>query len=369
MGHTASPKLLSFMALLPQTAAGVPFPGVDPTLQELAEIQTIDHVLLWLGSPHLLQPLSSALGATPMLRDVVFVPQSTWDSVAGALRIPPAPAADAADAADADPLSAVVAAAPRPLNPIELGHFHQVRRISRLRLGLTAKEEVPGPAATTPAGIAFGGPAPATPAVGVNPEVSVVSQPQLRLSSVADPTLDSLLVRLPGVRIRALFTACANVRGKEPGTDIEPSVEQISAVHQIIGGDMPPYVDFSIFGPHGRRMLTKLTYFAYTHLPDGSWQRNSLPGPSTFELWWAAFRVLRCTLLLLEVVPPEILDAYGEFIREQNTAYGPDAWFLVYQADVRMRSEHFDRIRRRAERAHHAAQTHVYHSTFKPEAP
>ena len=93
------------------------------------------------------------------------------------------------------------------------------------------------------------------------------------------------------------------------------------------------------------------------------------PGPSTFDLWWASYRVLRCALLLLDAVPPEVLDAYGEFIREQNQAYGRDAWFLVYQADVRMRSEQFDRLRRRAERQHQLEQAASMQSHFDPARP
>ncbi len=29
------------------------------------------------------------------------------------------------------------------------------------------------------------------------------------------------------------------------------------------------------------------------------------------------------------------------------TKYGPDCWLLIYQADVRMRGEHFERLRRK----------------------
>eukprot|EP00969_Alexandrium_andersonii_P244830 10818197-Alexandrium_andersonii.AAC.1 len=52
-------------------------------------------------------------------------------------------------------------------------------------------------------------------------------------------------------------------------------------------------------------------------------------------------------MLLLKQCSPEPLDLYGEHIRGLHEAYGNEAWFLIYQADVRMRSEEFDRIRRR----------------------
>eukprot|EP00969_Alexandrium_andersonii_P338602 14964976-Alexandrium_andersonii.AAC.1 len=52
-------------------------------------------------------------------------------------------------------------------------------------------------------------------------------------------------------------------------------------------------------------------------------------------------------MLLLKQCAPEPLDLYGEHIRSLHEAYGSETWFLIYQADVRMRSEEFERIRRR----------------------
>jgi hypothetical protein len=49
----------------------------------------------------------------------------------------------------------------------------------------------------------------------------------------------------------------------------------------------------------------------------------------------------------LEAIQPERLELYGEHIRSLLTAYGPDCWFLIYQADIRMRSEQFERLRRK----------------------
>ena len=50
--------------------------------------------------------------------------------------------------------------------------------------------------------------------------------------------------------------------------------------------------------------------------------------------------------------PLERLDLCGEHLRSFLTTYGPSCWFLIYQADVRMRSEHFERIRRRLQIEH-----------------
>ena len=137
-------------------------------------------------------------------------------------------------------------------------------------------------------------------------------------------------------------------RGDFPHEDQEPTPDQLSAVHQLIRAGVPPYVDFSLFGPHGRRMLRKLHLVAQRYDPStGTWRRQELPGPPCFDSWWRCWLVFKCCLILLKESKPEPLDLYGELIRDLSQRYGPSCWFLIYQADVRMRSEELDRIRRR----------------------
>ena len=73
-----------------------------------------------------------------------------------------------------------------------------------------------------------------------------------------------------------------------------------------------------------------------------------LPGPPDFDTWWKSWLVLRCALLLLKAVKAERLELYSELIRTLFNQYGVQCWFLIYQAGARMRSEVFERIRRRA---------------------
>ena len=136
-----------------------------------------------------------------------------------------------------------------------------------------------------------------------------------------------------------MFNAYALARGAEPAEDVEPTVEQISAVAQVVAADLVPCADFSILGPHGRRLAGKLNFLAWTFQLDGTWHHRELPGPPSFEHWWASFRVLRTIFLLLDVAPPELLDNYGEMVRSFHLLYGADAWFIIYTADIRMRSE------------------------------
>ena len=132
---------------------------------------------------------------------------------------------------------------------------------------------------------------------------------------------------------------------------------------------MAPYVDFSLFGPYGKRFLAKLSMVAWSYLPNGQWLRRDLPGPPTFEYWWSSFRVLRTTFLLLGAVETELLDNYGELVRGFHNTYGPEAWFIIYMADVRMRNEHFERLHRQVERQHDREESAGIKSEFDVARP
>ena len=329
---------------LPQTAPGIPAPGVDPEVDELSSIDSIDAIFAWLGTAAPTVTAYKAVlggGGNLKLRDIVYIGAQDYADACSGVRVP--------NTADPPVL--------RDALPLELGHFTMARRIARLRIGLTAVDatmvaaQAAGPAPGGPGGgaqLALGNGAAVM--AGQLPPSAVIAEPRIKLSSVLDPTLDSELVRLPAVAIRKYFSDYITLRGATPSEDTEPTAEQLSAMHQVIAADLVPYGDFAVLGPHGRRLVVKLTYCSYTFLPDGSWQRRELPGPPSFDHWWACFRVLRTIFLLLGVVPPEIIDNYGEMVRSFHAMYGDAVWFLIYQADVLMRCEQFERIRRHVER-------------------
>ena len=160
--------------------------------------------------------------------------------------------------------------------------------------------------------------------------------------------MDTELVSMEPASIRDLFARYREVRGDFPHEDHEPTPDQLSAVSQLIQSDVAPYVDFSIFGPHGKRMLRKLHLISHTYDPSsGEWRRQDLPGPPDMDTWWRSWMVFRTTMLLLQQAKAEPLDLYGERMRDMATTYGQQCWFIIYNADVRMRHEEMERIRRR----------------------
>eukprot|EP00969_Alexandrium_andersonii_P166914 7376333-Alexandrium_andersonii.AAC.1 len=60
-----------------------------------------------------------------------------------------------------------------------------------------------------------------------------------------------------------MFEQFKAVRGEYPHRDMDPTPDQLSAVSLLIDSGAPPYVDFSLFGPHGRRLLKKLIVTAF----------------------------------------------------------------------------------------------------------
>ena len=309
---------------LPQTLAGIGAPGIDPTGDEMVKIATVGDIFKWIGSsgPFVEAVLKALGGGEPKIRDLVSISAKDWH----------------------DTMDAVRPEGERGMSAIERGQYALVRRIARLRLQLTANDEssVSGGTPTTTLAISAAAVAPPLP----------VAEPRIKLSVLIDSTMDSELVRLPVHQIRVMYSEYVKTRGAEPSEDIEPTTEQISAVKQVLDADLVPYVDFALFGPYGKRFLQKLTLVNWSYLPNGTWLRRELPGPPTLEYWWSSFRVLRTTFLLLGTVDTELLDNYGELVRGFHNTYGSQAWFIIYMADVRMRNEHFDRLRRHVERDH-----------------
>jgi len=309
---------------MPQTLPGVGFPGIDPTGEEMAKIVTVNDIFSWIGSskPFIDAVLKALGGGEPKIRDLVSISSKDWNDVMEAVSV------------DGD----------RAMSAIERGQFALVRRIARLRVQLTANDDSGTSGGTVGTTLAISAAAAAPPLP--------LAEARIKLSVLIDAAMDSELVRLPVLEIRTMYAKYVSTRGAEPSEDIEPTTEQLSAVKQVLDADLSPYVDFALFGPYGKRFLAKLTLAAWSYLPNGTWLRRDLPGPPTFEYWWSSFRVLRTTFLLLGAVDTELLDNYGELVRGFHNTYGHEAWFIIYMADVRMRNEHFDRIRRHVERDH-----------------
>ena len=112
---------------LPQTEPGIGAPGLDPTPDELAAIDSITAAFDWIGATEALRgSVTNALGGGLIrLRDLVYIPGPAWEAAVATMRVPVPAVED-------------VAQDPRLLTAIEQGHVVSLLRIARLRLGLRA---------------------------------------------------------------------------------------------------------------------------------------------------------------------------------------------------------------------------------------
>ena len=260
------------------------------------------------------------MGDPQRVREVVLIPRSVWDTAVGAMRIPqvaPEPA--------------------RAVSPAEGARIESLRRVCFLRVGSTPD---------TPGATAAQTPAVALPNPGGAPTVNPGAR-KLKLSATLDPTLDAEVTPLQQSELKTMYETYRNKFGALPSPESDISPDQLASLSQVLKAGATPFACFSIFGPFGMRMLRKQTFTAYQlSSATGEWQKKEQPGPADYHAWHQCWRVYRTGMLLLESADAERLDAYGEHIRSYVSQFTEDAWWLIAQADHRMRSEHWDRLRR-----------------------
>ena len=294
---------------------------MNPTEAELNDGRPMTGVYDWAGLANDVRTkLGEALNNPTLIRDIAYVSKEAWEDVIRTLK--------GLDGAAGDRHRAE-----RDLSHMERGRLAMVRRVCFLRLGANPD----GSNASAPATPAAAPPAPVT---------SPQSSRKLKLSALVDQTLDAEVVALPQAELQTMFEDYKAAFGDQPSTETEPTSDQIAAVKQLLVSGANPYIDFGVFGPHGQRILRKLTFMTYTLNSQGEWAKRELPGPPDFETG-LAFRCMRTTFLLLKAASAERSDSYCEFIRSLHNRFGAQCWDIIYVADTRMRGEEFERIRRR----------------------
>ena len=82
----------------------------------------------------------------------------------------------------------------------------------------------------------------------------------------------------------------SGLAGSEPAVphpEMEPTIEQLSAIAGILKNGGVPYADFAIWGPFGNRLRRKLVFEGYALGPNGEVHMKELKGPSSYDEWRA----------------------------------------------------------------------------------
>ena len=208
---------------------------MDPTAAEMLELTTVQSLCEWAGvSEDLFARISTQIGGKPQqIRHIASIPQKNAMQDLTSQTDPPT----------------------QGPSPLEWGLIHSFRRVARSLFSLPPEEVHK----TT------------------TPDNEVPPVPPLH------PDQKSTMY----ARYRLLF-------GADPPEDIEPTPDQISAIKMLDDLKFIPGVDFSLFGPHGRRAMKKLTYAAQQWDPETqTYKRRDLPGPPDFDTWLRSWEVFK----------------------------------------------------------------------------
>ena len=170
----------------------------------------------------------------------------------------------------------------------------------------------------------------------------------VRLDLVVDQALSREVPSLSDDEIQECFVEYKKRMGAMPTEEEEPDAEQLTGVAHLLRSGVPPYVDFALFGPHQLRTHRKLKFSGFILSAEGTFQSVELLGPPKLEDWVAAYRILGVCLIMLKAVTPARVQRYQQHIIDCASRFSSAVWSIIYQADVRMRREHMQALRRLA---------------------
>ena len=235
---------------------------------------------------------------------------------------------------------------PRNLNPAEAAQVGLLFRVARAKFGLTDID----PLAESPT--------PATAVAATAPAVKEGAR-KVKMNQVIDQGDEGEIPQLQHEVYEEMHKVLVSVKGGPVQPEHEPSVDQMCAMRvRILDFKMSPYADFALFTPFHLRHLKHLKFKNHVLQPDGTFKTVEVPGPPSYDAWYASWRVFENTLLMIRtkdamgvpspIVTQAALDDYRENFRSLVSDY-PESWHLCVVAEDRNRAENFDRIRRKAE--------------------
>ena len=195
------------------------------------------------------------------------------------------------------------------------------------------------------------------------------SSDTFKLDMVVNQGIDRELQVAPKTAIDACYASYKAVYGVFPEPRKECTAMQLTALGWLLDNGYVPYIDLALWGPFAGRIFKKLKMRGLVMTGDGELQHVEIGGPPTFSIWEENWEVAITGYVSHKAVPLGTLIRYRGKVADLHRRFGEGAWALIYQADVRMRSEHFERLRRRGEEERAAALAAGGTHLFDPSAP
>ena len=246
------------------------------------------------------------------------------------------------------------------LNPLEIGQVGEVRRIARIVLGLSPEVTTSGPIATalsmaaaSPSGSGTPAAAPSTTASDVAQLANAIKEAvrpaskRICASRVLDQADDTEVMPLDP---KVLSTMVEDWRvlendGEEPTEEEEATSEQLASLEGRAKTGATPFVDFGVWRPFGYRMERALKFVVHQRQTDGSSSPKEINGPDSYTQWVKCWRVYSFAMVTLKLASRTRLQRYADRIRTLSEEW-PQFWWVIGLADIKMRSETLERVRR-----------------------
>ena len=168
----------------------------------------------------------------------------------------------------------------------------------------------------------------------------------IKMSTIIDQASDREVAPLGESEVEAYYAVYRKLMGHDPRPEEDITAEQLSGLKALFTSGAAPYVDLAIWGPFGQRTQRKLKLSGLVLGTDGVLQQVQLYGPPDVETWAAGFAVFRTGCIMLEEVSISTLALWSTMVSEYIARYGSAVWALIYQTEVRARSELLTRTKR-----------------------
>ena len=197
-------------------------------------------------------------------------------------------------------------------------------------------------------------PATPTPVANSNPALPAASGPvrlKVKMSEVVNQTMDQEIEVHTASEMSALVDVYVPKVGAEPEPSEDPTAEQVSCIEKLVESELPPSPDLAIFGPYGAAIHRKLRFKGQIFVGN-RFITQELSGPPSFFVWKTCMAVLKVIYIFLQTVSPQRVDNYIKHLGFLHPLYGDNAWAVIDQSDVEMRTQEFARIEARLDRKH-----------------
>ena len=154
---------------------------------------------------------------------------------------------------------------------------------------------------------------------------------------------------------------------EEPPAAADFTREQLSALLHLIKTSRNPYADFSLVGKYGARLVRRQAMTGLLFRADGLLYGVEIYGPDHLEAWLEAFEVYKSMMIAIRASSRPVMDAYRDHIKGLANEYGPLVWALLYQTDVRARSERLLYLRDAAQVRHRQRLADGDSSSYDPD--